>query len=155
MYKIKADLHFKGQRRCSFVRNRRFCIISRTILLVTMYTIFYTFYVWCQEIDWTRQFGTLSNEYSQGIFVDVTGVYVVGNTDGTLPGQINAGGYDVFIRKYNLNGSEIWTRQFGTSSNDYSYGISVDETGVYISGHTDGTLSGQTSKGGYDGYIRK
>jgi hypothetical protein len=31
---------------------------------------------------------------------------VAGRTDGTLPGQIPAGGTDAFIRKYDANGNE-------------------------------------------------
>ncbi|MBI4303064.1 MAG: SBBP repeat-containing protein, partial [Chloroflexi bacterium] len=64
---------------------------------------------------WIRQFGTPSYDYASGITVDDTGVYVVGETYGTFPGQASAGEGDAFVRKYDLSGNEIWTRQFGTA----------------------------------------
>ena len=49
------------------------------------------------------------------------------------------------MRKYDNNGNEVWTTQFGTSGDDIALGISVDRTDVYVIGYTDGTLPGQTS----------
>ena len=42
----------------------------------------------------------------------LVGWYVVGNTDGEFPGQTGEGDQDAFIRKYNSDGDEEWTRQF-------------------------------------------
>jgi len=49
-------------------------------------------------------------------------------------------------------GQEIgWTRQFGTSDNDYAPGLAVDASGnVYIAGWTEGALPGQSYAGGGD-----
>jgi hypothetical protein len=104
---------------------------------------------------WTRQFGTSSYDSGNGISVDASGVYVGGRADGTLPSQASAGGSDAFVRKYDLAGAEVWTHQFGTSSIDVSNGISVDTSGVYVGGYTDGTLPGQASAGGRDAFVRK
>ena len=104
---------------------------------------------------WTRQFGTYAWDVVYGISVDSTGIYVDGITPGTFPGQTSAGGQDAFVRKYDTNGTQVWTRQFGTSQNDYAEGISVDSTGIYVAGHTLGTFPGQTSAGGADGFVRK
>ncbi len=60
-------------------------------------------------IDWIRQFGTPAFDFSEAITLDNSGVYAVGNTSGTLPGQTNAGSEDAYIRKYDFNGSELWT----------------------------------------------
>jgi len=49
--------------------------------------------------------------------VDASGVYVSGYAVGALPGQTNAGGGDAFLRKYDVNGNEVWTRQFGAQAN--------------------------------------
>ncbi len=104
---------------------------------------------------WTRQFGTTTRDYAYGVSVDLTGVYVSGYTYGTLAGQIRAGNNDAFVRKYDLSGTELWTRQFGTAANDLSYGISVDATGLYVAGYTNGALPGQTSTGNNDAFVRK
>jgi hypothetical protein len=104
---------------------------------------------------WTRQFGSATTDWTTGIAVDGSGVYVAGVTDGTLPGQTSSGGWDAFVRKYDYNGTELWTRQFGPASVYYSWGISVDASGVYVAGVTDSTLPGQTSSGGTDAFVRK
>ena len=44
--------------------------------------------------------------------------HVVGYTDGEFPGQTSSGSTDAFVRKYDANGNEVWTRQFGTSAQD-------------------------------------
>jgi hypothetical protein len=80
---------------------------------------------------------------------DVYGVYVVGYTDGALPGQTNAGDYDVFLRKYDGNGNEVWTRQFGTEGADTGWGgVAVAQSHVYIGGMTRGVLDPASAPGG-------
>ncbi len=104
---------------------------------------------------WTRQFGTSSSDLAFGISVDASGVYVAGSTGGTLPSQTSAGSFDAFVRKYDANGTEVWTRQFGSSLVDQAVGISVDASGVYVAGLTAGTLPGQTSAGSQDAFVRQ
>jgi hypothetical protein len=104
---------------------------------------------------WTHQFGTSSLDETRGISVDASGVYVAGETWGTLPGQTSAGGRDAFVRKYDADGTEVWTRQFGSSSSESAFGISVDASGIYVAGWTNGTLPGQTSAGSVDAFVRK
>lgn len=58
------------------------------------------------------------------ISVHSTGMCVAGSIYGTLPVQAKAGSEDVFVRKYDVDGFEVWTRQFGTSSRDRAVGIS-------------------------------
>jgi len=107
------------------------------------------------NVVWTRQFGTPAADWANDINVGASGVYVTGPTEGSIPGQTNAGNYDVIVRKYDADGSVVWTRQFGTSSFDRSYAISSDASSVYLGGSTSGTLPGQTSAGGYDAFVRK
>jgi hypothetical protein len=105
---------------------------------------------------WTRQYGTSGFDSARKIAIDASGVYVTGGTDGALPGQTNSGSRDVYVRKYDLEGNELWTRQFGTAAYDYGWGIAVDTSGVYVVGEVDaGALPGQTSSGGIDAFIRK
>ena len=104
---------------------------------------------------WTRQFGSSSSDDARGIAVDGASVYVVGYTVGILPGQTAPGGGDTFVRKYDAAGNELWTRQFGTTTSDIAGGVAVDASGVYVAGLTSGTLPGQRSVGGWDGFVRK
>jgi len=112
---------------------------------------------WGQEIGWIRQFGTFANDYTTDVAVDASGnVYVAGETVGALPGQSSSGGSDVFVRKYDGSGSELWTRQFGTFANDHATDVAVDASGnVYVAGYTGGALPGQSSLGSDDAFIRK
>ena len=111
-----------------------------------------------QTIQWIRQFGSTQDDYARGLAVDSTGVYVVGFTTGTLPRQTNNAGLgDAFVRRYDTNGNELWTRQFGTDGDDVAYGVAVDITGAYVVGFSSGTLPGQTRTegGGDDVFVRK
>ena len=83
-----------------------------------------------QEIEWVRQFGCticdvyLRNDFAEAVSADADrNAYVAGSTNGTLPGQTDAGNYDAFVRKYDSNGNEVWTRQFGTTGRDCANGI--------------------------------
>jgi pimeloyl-ACP methyl ester carboxylesterase len=106
---------------------------------------------------WTRQFGSGGADFASGVSVDANGnVLVVGSTLGALPGHSNAGVYDVFVRKYDTSGNELWTRQFGTSTYDDATGVSVDPNGdVLVAGYTYGELPTTSSAGGYDAFVRK
>jgi len=104
---------------------------------------------------WTHQFGTSANDAGLGVAFNGTNVYVVGYVEGTLPGQNGYGLYDAFIKKYDEDGNEIWTRQFGTTGNDFAYSAIVYGTDIIIAGTTAGELGGQTSIGDDDAYIRR
>ena len=106
---------------------------------------------------WTRQFGTQGSDYVYSIDVDESNnLYVVGRVDGALPGQISPGGSDAYLRSYDSDGSEKWTRQFGTADADFAQGVAVDAAGnIYVVGRVDGAFSGQTNQGGVDAFIMK
>jgi hypothetical protein len=104
---------------------------------------------------WTRQFGTFGVDRVFDVAVDATDIYVVGTTDQALPGQSQAGGVDAYLRKYDLYGNELWTRQFGSSADDHTYEVIADPTGIYLVGRTLGVLPGQISQGAADAFIRK
>jgi hypothetical protein len=110
---------------------------------------------------WTRQFGTSEDDGAGAVGVSADGtIVVVGATEALLPGQTGAPAKDVpdaFVRKYDASGNELWTRQFGTSEDDWASGVSVDALGsVVVSGTTYGVFSGQTGSGGYvDAFVRK
>jgi hypothetical protein len=104
---------------------------------------------------WTRQFGTAADDYGCFVSADgVGGVYITGSTTGSLGGP-SAGGYDVFLSKYDTGGNLLWGRQFGTAVTDYGGGVCADLVGnVYVSGVTAGSLEGANA-GSYDAFLRK
>lgn len=107
--------------------------------------------------QWTRQLGTAGSDYAKAITSDAAGyVYVAGYTNGALHGQRSAGGYDLFIAKYDASGVKQWTRQLGTAGVDTAYAVTSDAAGnVYAAGYTSGALDGQRSAGGADLFIVK
>jgi len=75
--------------------------------------------------------------------------------EGALPGQTSSGWDDVFVRKYDSLGNELWTRQFGSSADDHALGVAVDTSGnVYVAGYTEDTLPGQTFSGSDDTFTK-
>ena len=108
-------------------------------------------------VEWTRQLGTAVDDYGRGVSVDGSGnAYVTGFTHGGLDGNTSAGGWDMFLTKYDTNGAKLWTEQLGTSSSDDGRGVSVDGSGnAYVTGLTYGGLDGNTSAGGADMFLVK
>ncbi len=104
---------------------------------------------------WNLQINSGGPDRAYDVFGDGSGVYVVGETGGTLPGQISAGSTDAFMRKYDLEGAEQWTRQFGTGGIDIAFGVASDSTGTYVAGRAGGALAGQFQGGQYDAFVRK
>lgn len=104
---------------------------------------------------WTRQFGTDRSDGSQAVAATDAGVYVGGATSGQFPGQSSAGGRDAFVRKYDTDGNEVWTCQFGTASGDTVVAVAGHATGVYALGITYGTFPGQLYAGGQDMFLAK
>lgn len=98
---------------------------------------------------WSRQFGTAVFDAANAVAVGADGVYVVGETDGNL-GSGSVGNSDVFARKYDFAGNVAWSRQFGTAVYDAANAVSVDASGVYLAGETDGALPGRNARGNSD-----
>lgn len=109
--------------------------------------------------QWRRRLGTPEVDDAPGVALDAGGnIYVSGTTYGDMDGdleEINAGDFDMFLVKFNASGDKQWTRQWGTSSSDECYGMTVDAGGnVYLTGLTYGNLD-HTSAGQSDMFLVK
>ena len=106
---------------------------------------------------WTRQFGSQGHDVANDVALDAGGnLYIAGFTSAALPSQTNLGGHDAYLTKYGRDGSELWTRQFGTRSDDFGRGVIVDGAGnVYVAGTTTGILAGQTNLGDVDSFVSR
>jgi hypothetical protein len=104
---------------------------------------------------WIRQFGTAWYDEAYSVSVDNAGSVLVGGcTTGSLGGGLK-GGYDAFVTKFDTSGSLAWSRQLGTSANDYCLSATTDPgRNVIIGGYTDGALNG-TNKGSFDAFVSK
>jgi hypothetical protein len=103
---------------------------------------------------WTGQFGSTVADFGESVAVNVSGAYVCGYTNGDMDGS-NAGAADIFLTKYLTSGSKSWTKQIGTTSDDFADAVIADSAGdAYIAGYTYGTL-GATHIGGADALVIK
>ena len=58
--------------------------------------------------------------------------------------------------KYNSSGTKQWTKQLGSSSRDYDYGVATDSSrNVYVSGDTYEGLDNNTNAGYNDLFVVK
>ncbi|MBK6579629.1 MAG: hypothetical protein IPG17_26275 [Sandaracinaceae bacterium] len=106
---------------------------------------------------WTRQFGTSEPDQATAVAVGSDGtVVVVGSTYGAFPGQTQLVEADVFIRKFDADGTVLWTRQFGTTNIDWAKAVAIDHEGaVAVVGYTHAALPGQSHAGSADAFVRK
>ena len=88
---------------------------------------------------WTRQFGyPNSSDAANGVAVDVDGnIYVAGSTDSSPEGRMDAGNRKAFLRKYDSEGRELWSR-LGETFNVVSSVVVDEEGNVYVAGSTEG-----------------
>lgn len=105
----------------------------------------------------TVLFGTDKNDYALSLALDSEGnIYMVGNTEGNLDGEINSGEQDIFLTKFDSYGNKLWTKLYGTEKTDYGRFVKVDSSGnIYITGYTEGDFDGNGNKGGLDVVLMK
>jgi hypothetical protein len=87
--------------------------------------------------------------------VDSAGnAYITGIARGTVGGAY-MGQEDAYVIKFAPDGSEVWSRQLGTTESDIPAGITVDASeNVYLTGHTRGSLGG-AHVGNHDLFLAK
>ena len=107
--------------------------------------------------QWTKQLGSSGLDSANGITIDSSGnVYVTGVTFGGLDWNTSAGANDLFVVKYNSNGTKEWTKQLGSASSDYANGLATDSSGnVYVAGVTYGGLDGNSNQDTSDLFVVK
>ena len=97
------------------------------------------------SLQWTRQFGVtgsrtgIAADGKPDIILNSPIVGIAGETDGAFKGFANAGGKDIVIRQYDLDGNELWTKQLGSPDDDrvLAIGHSPDYTKTYLAGGRD------------------
>ena len=134
------------------------------LLIILSIILFSVTIISCKSSDdditsspWTKQLGTSSGDSGSGVTTDSSGnIYVTGSTEGDLDGNTNSGGQDIFLVKYDSSGTKQWTKQLGTSGNDYGWSVTTDTSGnIYVTGWTYGGLDGKTSSGESDIFLVK
>src|SRR5438105_940867 len=95
-------------------------VLAGVVFLVTLVLTLPLLRAHAAAGGWTSQFGTRAHNAATSLAVDASGnAYVAGWTSGAFSGYVFSGGArDAFVRKYDTNGTESWTRQFGTRGAD-------------------------------------
>lgn len=94
------------------------------------------------EKVWARQWGSEKNDEISAISIDSEdNIYVAGGTIGELDDNMNIGGSDMFITKFNDSGTKQWTKQWGTDEGESALAIAIDsENNVIAAGVTAGEM---------------
>ena len=106
---------------------------------------------------WTKLWGTSEYDYGRSVAVDSSGnIFVTGSTYGDLDGNVNAGTHDIFLTKWNADGTKAWTKLWGTPACDSAGSVAIDSSGnVFVAGATNSDLDGQKNAGSYDVFLTK
>jgi len=102
--------------------------------------------------QWARRIGGLNDELGTAIAVDSTGnVYIVGHSNSplrifaandlsTVFSTATTESVDIFLVKYNTDGTPLWYRKLSSANNDFARDMSIDSDGsLLIAGYTTGS----------------
>jgi hypothetical protein len=107
------------------------------------------------KVLWTKQFGTAGQDWAIDVAADGSGITVLGQTDGTFGSPEIRTDLDLYVRRYDRNGTHLWTRQFGTGEDEEPGAIAADSTGVIVVGTTKGALQGTNAPEDPDAIVRR
>lgn len=118
------------------------------------------------DFQWVRTAGGPSGDYTHAMAVDAAGnSYITGEIEQTVSfgngvSLTSNGGNDVFIAKYNTNGTLLWARKMGGGSqSDKGLGICISGSYLYVTGKFQGTANfagtSLTSAGGDEIFVGK
>ncbi|MEM6295201.1 MAG: hypothetical protein AAGA54_28275 [Myxococcota bacterium] len=99
---------------------------------------------------WALTYGSVDNDNSRGVAVDAAGnIFVAGEFNQNLsigPTITSNGDDDVFMLKFDGQGTHLWSRGFGGPSNDNGNTVALGPDGsVYAAGHfRDTAMFGET-----------
>ena len=114
---------------------------------------------------WSKRFGNANDENLTAVAVDGSGNVVI---TGSFRGAVNlggatltsAGGNDIFIAKFDANGTHQWSKRFGSTGSDVGRAIRVDGPGnIVVTGEFGNAVNfggaTLTSAGSIDVFIAK
>lgn len=104
-------------------------------------------------LKWIRQFGSSGTDEPLSITALGGSLWVVGATDGALPGLTPLGNGDGFLMQMSTSGTVKSTRLIGTDQYDYPIEVVATGRSLIIAGTTEGAFLGQTNAGGSDGFV--
>ncbi|MEZ6014935.1 MAG: hypothetical protein R3F49_07475 [Planctomycetota bacterium] len=130
-------------------------LARRIVLYFPLFCAALTSQASAQSPVWIRQLGTAGGEEGYALAPDGSGgVFLCGFTGDSLGGP-SAGGADCLLARFDAAGNQTWLIQFGTDRDDWARAVAPDGAGgVFVSGHTRGSLGGP-SAGGLDVWLAR
>ncbi len=108
------------------------------------------------ERRFIKQIGNSENDSAQSLVIDTKdSIYLTGTTTGNFDSNLGLGNKDGFIIKYDKNGNKIWSKLYGTSSNDSINQLFFYKEFIYFVGATEGNYQGNINFGNEDIIISK
>jgi hypothetical protein len=95
---------------------------------------------------WSQHFGDANDQFGRGVTTDVDGnVFIAGSIWGSADfggGWVASAGWeDIFLAKFDSNGSYLWARRFGDQETQEAWDLASDSTGnVVLTGYALGDL---------------
>jgi hypothetical protein len=115
--------------------------------------------------QWSKQFGAATDQLGNSVATDGSyNIIVTGELNGTADfggGPLtSAGGADVFVAKFDINGAHLWSKRFGSTLNQIGYSVATNASGdIVLTGELNGTADfgggPLTSAGGVDIFVAK
>lgn len=96
--------------------------------------VFLRRYDFAGEVLWTRQFGTPGQDWAKDVTADANGITVLWASDRSSESRDNA--KDLFLRRYDREGTILWTVSYVTPKDEEAGGIAADATGLTVVGTT-------------------
>jgi hypothetical protein len=87
------------------------------------------------------------DDSAESVGLTDSALFVGGDTHGSLDGP-SAGGVDAFVRRYALDGTLLWGRQFGSAGVDGIFELKAVGDRIYVAGYTTGALASDVDSHG-------
>ena len=85
------------------------------------------------SLVWKQQFGSIGDDWAFDVLVSGNDLYLAGSTSGKL-GSSQGGGKDLFLAKYDVNGTRQWIQQWGGKENEAAYSLALANGKLYVGG---------------------
>ena len=97
------------------------------------------------------------DDVTWGAVMDSAGnIFAAGHTTGNLDGNINSGGKDIFVIKWDSSLTKQFTSVYGDSADDWGRAVAVNNSGeVFVTGYTKSDLGGNLNQGDWDIFLTK
>ncbi|WP_051470317.1 SBBP repeat-containing protein [Fischerella sp. PCC 9605] len=112
------------------------------------------------QVQWVQQFGSQNEglEFSWAVDTDSQGnIYTTGWTTGDLAAENNKS-YDIWLSKFSPDGTQLWTKQFGSQGDDgmFASDMEIDsQDNIFLTGYTNDRFGKGQKDGSYNAWVGK